>query len=293
MSLARRCPLCEFTRARPVWHEQQLRYVRCSRCGVVFSDVDATTYATSGRNAWHEADLSDDARRFYGAARALTHGRFLRRFPPAGTHKLLDVGCGLGYFMANAAAAGWSTYGCDTSATWVEHAGEVTGTPERIARSTPHAGLFGGNFEVITVWDVLEHIYDPLPFLRAIARLLAQNGRVFVRTPNVAWVYPTYGVRRHLLLGDVALGPLNHVVYYSARTLGRALAAAGLEPTCWPVLPPPQVGIANCRPDQAGQRSTTTRLKNLHAAGAERLARASGGHLVFGADLDVIAGERR
>lgn len=260
---------------------------------MVFSDVDTNTYASAGRNAWHEDELRDDARSFYGAARELTHAHFLKRFQPWGGRRLLDVGCGLGYFMACAAAAGWSAYGCDTSARWVERAGDVTGAPERIACAEPRAELFGGNFDLITVWDVLEHIYDPLPFLRAITPLLAHDGRVFIRTPNVAWVYPTYGARRHLLHSNVALGPLNHVVYYSARTLGRALAAADLEPRCWPVLPPPQVGLANRRPDKAGQRSATTRLKNLHAAGAERLARASGSRLVLGADLDVVAATTR
>ena len=94
------------TRARPVWHEQQLRYVRCSRCGVVFSDVDASTYLTDGRNAWHEAKTGDDVRSFYGAARELTYRRFLARFPPSGTRRLLDVGCGLGYFMAECRGSG-------------------------------------------------------------------------------------------------------------------------------------------------------------------------------------------
>ena len=289
MSLARRCPICQYTRARTVWREQQLRYVRCGRCGVVFSDVDAVTYAKLGRNSWDEQQLRCEARLFYGAARRLTHNEFLARFPPSGTRRLLDVGCGLGYFMAEAATAGWIAYGCDTSEPWVRHAAQITGTPERIACSVPRNDLFGGGFELITIWDVLEHVHDPLPFLEATARLLAPGGRIFIRTPNIAWVYPTYAVRRHMLRSDVALGPLNHVVYYSAPTLRRGLIAAGLQPACWPVLPPPQVVLGNRRPERAGERSCVTRLKNAHAAAAERLACASHGRVVIGADLDVVA----
>jgi hypothetical protein len=55
------------------------------------------------------------------------------------------------------------------------------------------------------------------------------------------------------------------------------------------VLPPPQVGIANRRPQEAGKRSAATRLKNLHAAGANLIARPSRGHLALGADLDLVA----
>jgi 2-polyprenyl-3-methyl-5-hydroxy-6-metoxy-1,4-benzoquinol methylase len=263
--------------------------VRCSTCGTVFSDVDAASYAAAQRNAWHEAELSGEAQSFYGVARELTRLRFLDRFRLSGAGRLLDVGCGLGYFVADAGAAGWDAYGCDTSEHWTRHAAALIGAPQRIACSGPTAALFGGDFDLITVWDVLEHIHDPLPFLRGIADLLAPRGRVFIRTPNVAWVYPTYALRRHLLRSDVALGPLNHVVYYSSATLRVALHAAGLRAAAGMVLPPPQVGIANRRPQDAGQRSATTRLKNLHAAGAGLIAGASRGRLALGADLDIVA----
>jgi 2-polyprenyl-3-methyl-5-hydroxy-6-metoxy-1,4-benzoquinol methylase len=259
----------------------------------MFSDISTVTYEAAGHNVWDEDQPNDATRSFYGAARELAHAQLLHRYPaPRSGGRLLDVGCGLGYFMARASRAGWTAYGCDTSEHWLEHAALLTGTPERLVRTGPQAELFGGGFDLITAWDVLEHVHDPLPFLRAIARLLAPGGRVFVRTPNLAWVYPTYAVRRHMLGSDVELGPLNHVVYYSPRTLALALHAAGLEPVAWPVLPPPQVGIANRRPDTAGQRSITTRIKNLHAAVADRASRASGGRLVIGADLDVVAVSR-
>lgn len=293
MSLARPCPICQCPRARPVWRERQLRYVRCSRCGVVFSDVDAATYSALGRNSWHEPQLSSYSRTFYGTARASAHASLIRRFPLSGARRLLDIGCGLGYFLTRAAAAGWIAYGCDTSEHWVQHAAAITGTPERIARSVPRKDLFGGRFDLITIWDVLEHVHDPLPFLQASADLLAPGGRIFIRTPNLAWIYPTYALRRYLLHSDVELGPLNHVVYYSAGTLRRALSAAGLEAACWPVLPPPQVTLGNRRPELAGRRSGVTAVKNAHAAVADRLAQASHGRLAVGADLDVVAVRRQ
>ena len=287
--LSRDCPLCRGRRARPVWRESGLRYVRCSDCRLVFSDVDAETYAATGHNAWSEPELSAPVEAFYGAARNLAYQRFLERFPPAGARRLLDVGCGLGYFVAAARDAGWQAFGCDTSASWVARARELAGG-DRIALEEVHPGLFGGGFDLVTAWDVLEHIHDPVPFLRTIAGLLAARGRVFIRTPNLAWILPTYRARRHLLREPVGLGPLNHVVYFTADTLGAALRAAGLEPQAWPVLPPPQVGLANRDPARAGQGSPATRLKNLHAATAERIARGSHGRWVLGQDLDVIAG---
>jgi SAM-dependent methyltransferase len=292
VALRRRCPVCAGGRARPLWREHRLRYVRCADCATVFSDVDEATYDDIGHNTWHDEEISDSTVGFYGAAREVTHRHFLTRFPPHGAGRLLDVGCGLGYFVAAAQAAGWDGFGCDTSEPWVRRARSLAGA-ERISLGPVEPGLFGGEFDLITSWDVLEHIHDPLPFLNVIASLLAPGGRAFLRTPNLTWIYPTYAIRRGLLGSPVELGPLNHVVYYTAATLTDALRRAGLEPIAWPVLPPPQVGIGNRDPSQAGRASAVTRAKNLHAASADRLASISGGRLVLGQDLDVVATRAR
>lgn len=288
MSLLRRCPLCDTDHARPLWHEAGLRYVRCAGCGCVFSDVDAASYEAGAHNVWHDESVSDGTEAFYGRARLRAHEDFLQRFPAPTANRLLDVGCGLGYFVERAVAAGWQAFGCDTSAEWISRARERAGA-DRFALGAAGEGLFGARFDMVTAWDVLEHIHDPLPFLRTMAHLLAPGGRVFIRTPNLAWVLPTYALRRRLLNADVELGPLNHVVYYTARTLRHALLEAGMEPVCWPVLPPPQVDIGNRTPAVAGRRSLTTDIKNAHAATAERLAKTSGGRMMLGSDLDVLA----
>jgi 2-polyprenyl-3-methyl-5-hydroxy-6-metoxy-1,4-benzoquinol methylase len=288
VALARTCPLCGGTRARAVWHEHDGRYVRCSRCGVVFSDIDAAGYGAAGRNAWHQAELDSGTEAFYGIARERAHERFLNRFPRTGGGRLLDVGCGLGYFVSRGLAAGWDAYGCDTSEPWVARAQKLAGA-ERIALGELRPGLFGGSFDLVTAWDVLEHIHDPVPFLRSIRSLLGPSGRAFIRTPNLTWIYPTYALRRGILGSGVTLGPLNHVVYYTARTLGAALRRADLEPVAWPVLPPPQVGIGNRDPSRAGRAGPATLIKNLHAAAADRTARATRRRLIAGQDLDVVA----
>ena len=288
MGLERRCLLCEARRARPVWTEAGYRYVRCSACTVTFSDVDAETYAEAGRNVWHDAELATQTVAFYGSARQLVHERFMSRFPATGNRRLLDVGCGLGYFVKRALDAGWDAYGCDVSESWVAHARSLVGS-RRIGAGALRNDTFGGGFDLITTWDVLEHVHDPVPFLETIAALLAPGGRVFIRTPNLSWVYPTYTARRRLLGSEVELGPLNHVVYYSAATLTRALRRAGLEPEHWPVLPPPQVTLGNRDGSRAVETATVTQVKNAHAAAAEVLARVSRGRAVVGSDLDVVA----
>jgi SAM-dependent methyltransferase len=155
--------------------------------------------------------------------------------------------------------------------------------------SPAEVGDPGSRFDLVTAWDVLEHVHDPLPFLESLAAVLAPGGRVFIRTPNLSWILPTYAFRRHLISEQIELGPLNHVVYYTAPTLRRALLQVGLDPIAWPVLPPPQVGFGNRDPSHAGRRTAVTIAKNAYARSSDVVARASGGKVVAGADLDVVA----
>jgi 2-polyprenyl-3-methyl-5-hydroxy-6-metoxy-1,4-benzoquinol methylase len=263
--------------------------VRCAACRTLFSDVDEFEYVEAQHNVWHDGELRPDTVAFYGEARGLAHERFLAANPTRGDGRLLDVGCGLGYFVERALDVGWNAYGCDTSAAWVERARQRVGASRALLGSLEEALPPYSRFDLITTWDVLEHVHDPIPFLREIARRLAPGGRLFIRTPNEAWVYPTYGVRKLGLKEPVELGPLNHVVYYRSSTLRRALAAARLRPIAWPVYPPPQVGYGNRDASATSKRTAVTIVKNAHAAMAGSLASISRGRLVLSSDLDVIA----
>jgi 2-polyprenyl-3-methyl-5-hydroxy-6-metoxy-1,4-benzoquinol methylase len=287
LTLRRACPICDGTRAKQVWRDPPHRYVECRACHTVFSDIDAGTYSISQHNVWHAESLASETVAFYDTARARAHAALLRREPVRGAGRLLDVGCGLGFFLERAARSGWDVYGCDPSLPWARRASARVGR-QRVLPGGPEPGMFGGRrFDLITAWDVLEHVFDPLPFLETLAGLLSERGRLFVRTPNFSWVYPTYRLRR-ALGEEIELGPLNHVVYYRARTLRIALARAGLRPIAWPVLPPPQVGFANRQPPSPS-RTLVVRGKNIHARLAELLATCTRGRIALGADLDALA----
>jgi len=276
---ARSCPLGCATTARRVWREDGLRYLRCTGCGVVFSDISAAQYAAARHNVWDDDELASTTLEFYRDARLVPHSEYLSelaRRRSGGT--LLDIGCGLGVFLERAEAAGWDVHGCDTSPFWVEQARERT-SAARVTCGEPSSELFSGRrFDVVTMWDVIEHIYDPLATLRIARDLLAPGGELFIRTPNFRYVWPLYGARR-VLRSQVELGPLNHVVYFDARSMRRALALAGLRSCSWRVFPPPQVRV--------GGSTLSVGAKNAFAGMASCLAGASRGRLVIGSDLDV------
>ena len=130
---------------------------------------------------------------------------FLERHALSGSRRLLDVGCGLGFFLARAAEAGWDVTGCEPSQFWAARAGARVGSERVLLGTARHHALDGERFDLVTAWDVLEHVFDPLPLLERLRSLLAPGGRLSVRTPNLAYVLPLYALRRHVLGHSVEL----------------------------------------------------------------------------------------
>jgi 2-polyprenyl-3-methyl-5-hydroxy-6-metoxy-1,4-benzoquinol methylase len=281
---ARACPVCGGGRGRPIWQEDGHRYLRCAACATVWTDLSPADWAAQHHNVWDDTVVSAETEDFYGRARERAHEEFLGGI--AGRpQRLLDVGCGLGYFLARARAAGWQVRGCDTSSAWIEATNDRLGGPVASLGELSVAIAPDERFELITAWDVVEHVLDPVALLADLASRLSPGGRIFLRTPNLAYVLPVYALRRRLG-HDVALGPTNHATYFTSATLRRALARAGLQARCWPVLPPPQIETFAPAAAPAGR---VVRLKNRYACAAGRLAELSHGRAVLGSDLDVIA----
>ena len=107
--------------------------------------------------------------------------RLIQRYRKTG--RLLDVGCSVGVFVKVAQEAGFDAVGLDVSPMAVEFATSQLGVDARVgtlvSADLPHEG-----FEVITMWDVIEHFEDPWDMMNRIVTLLAPHGVLAVRTPN-------------------------------------------------------------------------------------------------------------
>jgi SAM-dependent methyltransferase len=124
-----------------------------------------------------------------------------------GDGPLLDVGCGTGLFLRELNLPQQRMVGLDISADEAGTAWSRNAVPA-ICGAMPSAPFPSGTFAAITMFGVLEHLYDPSVYVEAAAQLLRPGGRLIVQVPNAAsWQFLLLGERwsgldipRHLLL---------------------------------------------------------------------------------------------
>lgn len=100
--------------------------------------------------------------------------------------KICDVGCGKGYFLEMCNKVGWSTFGMDISEYAIEEAKKTGGTKARLAVCDIQDGIpFEEEFDVITCFDVIEHLENPEQALSNMYEKLKMGGTLLLNTPNL------------------------------------------------------------------------------------------------------------
>jgi 2-polyprenyl-3-methyl-5-hydroxy-6-metoxy-1,4-benzoquinol methylase len=112
-----------------------------------------------------------------------TYRPFFRQVSPAEGNTLVDVGCGVGRFCHAAHARGWDVTGIDISEQAIETARRFASFPLYVM-SLDDLVAKGERFDVVTAFEVLEHLDDPLGFARLAKRALEPGGRFFATVPN-------------------------------------------------------------------------------------------------------------
>lgn len=115
----------------------------------------------------------------------LLNGRRLRTIRSrARGRRLLDIGSGEGFFAGLAARRGWTVTATDYLPEGVERSAQRLGAG-RVVRSDATSLPFApASFDVVTLWDVVEHLPEPAAALAEARRVLAPGGLLALSTPN-------------------------------------------------------------------------------------------------------------
>lgn len=190
--------------------------VRCNSCGLVYmTPIDA------GPNLYE--DVRDEDYLKSWDERADTFRDLLKI---VSAHKsggqLLDIGSYGGIFLEVALKAGYMAQGAEVSKWGVEHARMRTGAP---VHQGPCCTLeLADRFDVITMWDVIEHLPDPSHCLANIHQHLKPNGVLALSTHNIESLLARMMGRRYPWLMRF------HLHHFSPKTLALLLRKCGFEP---------------------------------------------------------------
>ncbi len=224
-------------------HDLRLRFpdrqiFRCQTCGIIFSDLiwdpnrvrqlyETPDFFGSAYWRWDGQSALDDLDASAYRSALLTAKTIL-----GSTGRLLDVGCGLGGFMAQAQTMGFAVEGTDIS----EHARSVI--QQRLGLDIhigelDSLGLESAHYDVVSNWDTLEHVLNPTALLLEMRRIMRPDGILVLRTINeetilagVANTLYAFGIH-----GPAArMHEAYHLYYFTRPLLSQLLSDCGFVP---------------------------------------------------------------
>jgi SAM-dependent methyltransferase len=214
------CPVCGAA-ARRLSHGEKDAWL-CRRCKHSFIRTLPTEQELAA--VYERYGYDGEAGRYSPALLDTIIAELVASFEPyRSTNKLLDVGFGAGGLLRVAKMRGWETHGVELSSAAVAYGRERD-------IGTLYEGDFlvlpleRGAFDVVVMSELVEHLVDPMPFLRRAAELLRPGGLLYMTTPHGR------GVSGRALGADWSvLRPPEHLQLFSIDSMRRSVNAAGFS----------------------------------------------------------------
>lgn len=186
------CRLCGGKENQTFLKKDGLSLAKCSTCGLVYLNprpkamdlkqlYDKRFRKIEGGPAHSFDDFLKDPKGFSRNYR-ISRLRYIKKY--ARGPRLLDVGCAYGIFLYVASQSGYKVSGVEMSSYSAETARKKFNV-DVYNGSLAGAAFKPSIFDVVTLWDVLEHLMDPLAELREVHRLLKPGGLIAIQLPNL------------------------------------------------------------------------------------------------------------
>lgn len=227
----RPCPCCHGDAIEPFASHAGFSIVACRECGLRYLDPQPTVNELE--ELYSESYFTHEGTGLPGYDRYLeeldNHRRtFDDRLPLLPAHaqesRILDVGAAVGAFVERARFAGWQAEGVEPSTWAAAYARDILRQP--VATGTLEGAEYpAATFDVVTLWEVIEHLPEPLSTLREIHRVLKPGGFLALSTPDARSPVSQLLGRRWPGWRKVP----EHLFFFDRRTLRKLLGDAGFE----------------------------------------------------------------
>ena len=212
-----KCLICSSEELIQLAGYEKAFLVNCRNCGFVFSERIPSIEELDN----HYKNYGSN---FYCSELTIKrYNEILDKMEPfRKTGRLLDVGCGIGFFLDEAKKRGWEVYG-------TEYSERLIGLL-REKGITIHEGQLNsenyedGFFDLVTSFEVIEHINNPINELNHISKMLRKGGLVYLTTPNFNSL-----LRRKLKIQYNVIKYPEHLSYYTPKTIIRLFNSNGFK----------------------------------------------------------------
>ncbi|MDR2468744.1 MAG: class I SAM-dependent methyltransferase [Spirochaetaceae bacterium] len=219
------CALCGGRRFRPALHCEGFSYVKCCSCGLVQINPQPEQEAVHSRygDDYLHYELSNEAAFFDLARRALDDADIANIEEQAAVQRnkrVLEIGCATGSVLAYLRDRGWLVHGVEISAPQANWAQRERGLD--ISTLPLEENHFPDeHFFLVTASHLIEHLNDPVSFVREVNRILVPGGFFLITTPN------TSGLQARLFGSNWRSAIFDHLYLFSRNTLSRLVHEAG------------------------------------------------------------------
>ncbi len=219
------CILCDGFTFRIIHQRDKWQYLCCKNCGLVslHPRPDSRELMEKYRDYLPvQLDEIDKWKRMIQPVNKISADLIETR-TNKGKGKLLDIGCGYGFFLKEMNFRGWHVSGIEISQTGRRFARQLIDTTV-YSEPLENLSLPKNAFDVVTLFYVIEHALNPLNLLMEVNRILKPNGLVLLRWPHTTPIVTILGPLSKKL--DLYHTPF-HLHDFSPKTIARLLNKAG------------------------------------------------------------------
>jgi 2-polyprenyl-3-methyl-5-hydroxy-6-metoxy-1,4-benzoquinol methylase len=219
------CPACGVKRKRFLFQKEAFSYHQCSSCALVYvsprlNDDNLTYLYREGRSGYQTRHFYLPTAAYRKETIYLRKVKQLLEASPG--RKILDYGCSTGYFLQTAIENGFDGYGIELNPFGIQWAREELGLEHVFDRDISECGFEHGFFHVITMWDVLEHVPEPIGLLKALHPYLHRDGLMVIETSHYdCFETEVLGKENTNLVGDI------HLMHFTIPSLDSLACRAG------------------------------------------------------------------
>ena len=224
------CPICGSTKAKLWFEKDWFYYWRCNKCSMVYMNPRMNLAAThsfynSNVNKIYNETKFDKTSPSTEMDDQINYGnlKLLKQISGKENGMLLEIGSAKGFFLIKAKEAGFDVYGLELNQPNYEYSRNILG--DCIMDVDLFDVKFEDNkFDVVYMRDVIEHIANPLEFLKEINRITKPGGVIFLETHNIdSWINRSARENHTVIFG------FEHPNHWSPKTLSLALQKTGYQ----------------------------------------------------------------